>query len=270
MNNSQKIFDIKGKTIVLTGSAGRVGSRFAHTLSNAGANVILVDKETKKNTKLESEINKKYKTKAIAQNININDSQEVEKLVEFVLKKYKKIDVLINNAHIVPRNHPKRDAPFEKFPVELWDKTISDNLRGIFLCSQKMGEVMVKRKKGVIVNISSIYGIIGPDQRIYGKSRLNSPAYYSATKGAMVNLTKYLASYWGPNNIRVNTLTLGGIYDKNLHSGKEFVKNYSNKTMLNRMSNKEDYDGAILFLTSDASSYMTGSNLIIDGGWTSW
>ena len=270
VNNAQKIFDIKGKTVVLTGSAGKVGSRFAHTLSNAGANVILVDKESKKNTKLESEIIQKYKTKAIAQNIDINDSIQVENLVEFVLKKYKKIDVLINNAHIVPRNHPKRDAPFEKFPVELWDETISDNMRGIFLCSQKIGKSMVKRKKGIIVNISSIYGIIGPDQRIYGKSRLNSPAYYSATKGAMVNLTKYLASYWGPKNIRVNTLTLGGIYDKKLHSEKEFVKNYSNKTMLGRMSNKEDYDGAILFLASDASSYMTGSNLIIDGGWTTW
>ena len=270
IKNSEKIFDIKGKTIVLTGSAGRVGSRFAHTLSNAGANVILVDKETKANTKLASEIIKKYKTRAIAQNVDINDSIQVEKLVKFVLKKYKKIDVLINNAHFVPRNHPSRDTEFEKFPVELWDQTISENMRGIFLCSQKIGKSMVERKKGIIVNISSIYGIIGPDQRIYGKSRLNSPAYYSATKGAMVNLTKYLASYWGPKNIRVNTLTLGGIYDKKLHSGKEFVKKYSNKTMLGRMSNKEDYDGAILFLASDASSYMTGSNLIIDGGWTSW
>jgi len=133
VNNSQKIFDIKGKTIVLTGSAGRVGSRFAHTLSNAGANVVLVDKETKKNLKLESEIIKKYKTKVIAQNIDINDSMQVEKLVEFVLKKYKKIDVLINNAHFVPRNHPKRDAPFEKIPVELWDETISDKMRGMCL-----------------------------------------------------------------------------------------------------------------------------------------
>ena len=270
VNNSQKIFDIKGKTIVLTGSAGKVGSRFAHILSNAGANVILVDKDDIKNKKLELEIIKKYKTKATAQNIDINDTKQVKKLVEVILKKYKKIDVLINNAHIVPRNHPDRDAPFEKFPVELWDETISNNMRGIFLCSKEIGKSMIKRKKGIIINISSIYGITGPDQKIYGSSRLNSPAYYSATKGAMVNLTKYLASYWGSKNIRVNTLTLGGIFDKKLHSGKEFVKNYSNKTMLGRMSNEKDYDGAILFLTSDASSYMTGSNLIIDGGWTAW
>ena len=266
----KEIFSIKGKTIVLTGSAGRIGSRFAHTLSKAGANVILVDKEAKSNLKLASEIVRKYKTKAVAHNIDINDEVQVDKFIKTVIKKYKKIDVLINNAHFVSRNHPKKDAPFEKYPVELWDKAISDNLRGFFLCSQKIGSAMIKRKKGVILNISSIYGLVGPDQRIYGKSRLNSPAFYSATKGAIVNLTRYLASSWGPKNIRVNTLTLGGIFDKKLHSGKDFVKNYSDKTMLGRMSNKEDYDGALLFLISDASSYMTGSNLIIDGGWVAW
>ena len=267
VNNAQKIFDIKGKTVVLTGSAGKVGSRFAHTLSNAGANVILVDKESKKNTKLESEIIQKYKTKAIAQNIDINDSIQVENLVEFILKKYKKIDVLINNAHIVPRNHPKRDAPFEKFPVELWDETISDNMRGIFLCSQKIGKSMLKRKKGIIVNISSIYGIIGPDQRIYGKSSQNSAIFYAATKSAVLNLTRYLAAYWQGKGIRVNTLSPGGV-ERNQEAG--FRKKYANKTMLGRMAKKDEYVGPIIFLASDASSYMTGSNLIVDGGWTAW
>ena len=269
-NHLEKIFNIKDKSIVLTGSAGRVGHHLAHTLSRAGANVILVDRDTKKNSKLVKEISENYKTNPSAYNIDINDSFQVEKLASEIVKNYKKIDVLINNAHFSPRDHPKRDAPFEEYPVELWDKVISENIRGIFLCSQKIGRMMVKRKNGIILNISSIYGIVGPDQRIYGKSRLNSPAYYSATKGAMVNLTRYLASYWGPKNIRVNTLTLGGIFDKKLHTDKEFVKRYSDRTMLGRMSNKEDYDGAILFLVSDASSYMTGTNLIIDGGWTSW
>ena len=128
---------------------------------------------------------------------------------------------------------------------------------------------MAKQKNGVIINISSIYGMSGADQRIYGKSNLNSPVSYAASKGGIVNLTRYLAAYWNKKNVRVNTLTLGGVQD-NSYQSKEFIKKYSEKTILGRMAKKEDYEGAILFLISDASSYMTGSNLIIDGGWTSW
>ena len=182
----------------------------------------------------------------------------------------KKIDVLINNAHYLPREHPQRDSNFEEYPLDLWDETISKNLRGIFLCCREFGKHMAKQKSGNIVNVSSIYGITGPDQRIYGKSRLNSPAFYSTTKGGLVNLTKYLAAYWNGKNIRVNTLTLGGVFDKKLHTDKNFIKKYSEKTMIGRMAKTSDYDGAILFLTSDSSSYMTGANLIVDGGWTSW
>jgi len=270
MNFINKLFSLENKTIILTGSAGRLGSRFAHVLSAAGANVILVDIDSKKNKKLEADLIEKYKTHPTSFDVNITNEEEVEEVVKKVLAKYKKIDVLINNAHFVPRDHPKRDAPFENYPLDLWDQTISGNLRGLFICCQKVGKVMVKQNKGVIVNVSSIYGIVGADQRIYGKSRLNSPAFYSATKGAMVNLTRYLAAYWNRKNIRVNTLTLGGVYDTELHKGTEFVKKYSEKTILGRMAQKEDYDGALIFLASDASSYMTGSNLIVDGGWTAW
>ena len=128
---------------------------------------------------------------------------------------------------------------------------------------------MAKQKNGVIVNISSIYGMTGADQRIYDKSNLNSPVSYAASKGGIVNLTRYLAAYWHKKNVRVNTLTLGGVKDES-YQNKKFVNKYSEKTILGRMANKEDYQGAILFLMSDASSYMTGSNLIIDGGWTAW
>lgn len=257
--------------VILTGSAGRLGSRFAHILSAVGANVVLVDIEDKKNKKLKTTLTQKYKTQPSAFNTDITNESEVKKLKKDVLKKYKKVDVLINNAHFVPRKHPMVDTPFEKYPLELWEKATSDNLRGIFLCSKEFGEVMSKQKKGVMVNISSIYGIMGPDQRIYGKSRLNSPASYSAYKGGVVNLTRYLAAYWHRKNIRVNTLTLGGVFDKKTHShNMDFVENYSNKTILGRMANKEDYDGSLLFLASDASSYMTGANLIIDGGWSAW
>jgi NAD(P)-dependent dehydrogenase (short-subunit alcohol dehydrogenase family) len=266
-----KLFDLSGKVIILTGSAGRLGTRFAHVLSDAGANVVLVDMEQKNNKKLERELTNKYKTKPLTITADITKEFEVRKIKQIVLSKYKKIDILINNAHYVPRDHPDVDAPFEQYPVELWEKTTSDNLKAIFLCSREIGKVMSKQQSGVIVNISSIYGIVGTDQRIYGKSKLNSPASYAATKGGVVNLTRYLAAYWHRKNIRVNTLTLGGVYDEGLHShNKEFVKNYSQKTMIGRMANKEDYDGALLYLVSDASSYMTGANLIVDGGWSAW
>ena len=136
-------------------------------------------------------------------------------------------------------------------------------------CSQEIGREMSKVQNGVIVNISSIYGLVGSDQRIYGKSRLNTPASYAVTKSGIVNLTRYLAAYWHKKNIRVNTLTLGGIYNPKVHHD-DFVQNYSKKTILGRMASINDFDGSIVFLLSKASSYMTGSNLIVDGGWISW
>ena len=263
-------FRLDDKVVVLTGSAGRIGQRFAHVLSDAGAHVVLVDIEEKSNRKLKTELEGKYDTIPSSFKADITKKQNIKELKKNVLAKYKKVDILINNAHFVPRTHPKRDAPFEEYPLELWDNAISSNLRGIFLCSQEFGKTMIKQKKGVIINISSIYGLVGPDQRIYGNSRLNAPAFYSATKGAMVNLTRYLAAYWHKKNIRVNTLTLGGVFDSDLHKDKNFVRNYSKKTMIGRMGKKEDFDGGLLFLASDASEYVTGSNIVIDGGWTAW
>ena len=263
-------FRLDNKVVILTGSAGRIGQRFSHVISDAGAHVVLVDTQEKSNKKLENELKSRYNTNPSSFKIDITKKHSVIELQKSVLKKYKKVDILVNNAHSIPRTHPKRDAPFEDYPLELWDEAISSNLRGIFLCSQEFGKIMLKQKKGVIINISSIYGMVGPDQRIYGKSRLDSPAFYSATKGAVVNLTRYLAAYWHQKNIRVNTLTLGGVFDPNLHKDKNFVKNYSNKTIIGRMGKKEDFDGALLFLASDASEYVTGSNIVVDGGWTAW
>jgi len=270
MIKTNSLFNLTNKTAILTGSAGRLGTRFAEVLSAAGADVILVDIDKSSNEKLKQELMKKYHTKAISLNLDISNQNDMKKLIKLVLSKYKKIDILINNAHFIPRTHPKRDTPFEDYPLDLWDKTIMINMRGLFLCCQEIGRVMSKQKKGVIVNVSSIYGVVGADQRIYGKSRLNSPAFYAATKGAMVNLTRYLAAYWHRKNIRVNTLTLGGVFDEKLHQDKNFVERYSEKTMLGRMATKEDYDGPLLFLASEASSYVTGANLIVDGGWTAW
>ena len=152
-NNISKIFDLKNKTIILTGSAGRLGSRFAHVLSNAQANVILVDIEQTKNKQLEKKINSIYNTNSLSVNTDITKEDQVKKLIDIVIKKYKKIDGLINNAHILLRDHSQRDASFENYPLDLWEKMTSENLRAAFLCSREVGKIMVKQKHGVILNI---------------------------------------------------------------------------------------------------------------------
>jgi len=263
-------FSLKNKTVILTGSAGRLGKNFSEILASSGANLVLVDSNEKENNKITSKIKKKYNVELLAITADLSQPSEVKNLVSQTMKKFKKIDTLINNAHFVPRDNPLISCKFDKFPFDLWNETITSNLNNIFLCCKEVGKKMINQKYGSIINISSIYGITGPDQRIYENTKLNSPPFYSAIKGAVVNLTRYLASQWGEKNIRVNTLTLGGVYDKKLHSNSKFVKNYSNKTMLGRMAVPSDYDGALLFLSSDASKYMTGANLIIDGGWTAW
>ena len=269
MSSITKLFSLKNKTVILTGSAGRLGSRFAHVLTDAGADVVLVDTDEQKNRKLEKSLIKKYGTKPLLSTTDISNQSQIKKMVKYTLKKYGKIDVLINNGHFIPREDPKIDAPFEEYPLELWEQTTKKNTTGLFLCCQEIGKVMKKQSKGVIVNISSIYGIQGPDQRIYGKNKLNSPVSYAATKGAVVNLTRYLAAYWNKKNVRVNTLSLGGVLDKS-YMDKAFIKKYSEKTILGRMANNNEFNAALLFLSSDASSYMTGTNLVLDGGWTAW
>ncbi len=266
----QKIFDLSNKTAILTGSAGRLGTEFANILSEAGANLVLIDIDEKKNKLLEKSIQKKFHTKTLTFNIDISDQASLKSVKRDILKKFDTVDVLINNAFFNPSiNQTSKTINFETFPLDLWNKVIDVNLTGVFLCCQEFGAIMAKQKNGSIINISSIYGLVGADQRIYGKSKLNSQVSYSATKGSIVSITRYLASYWHRKNVRVNTLTLGGVEDKSYMKTK-FVKNYSEKTILGRMARKDDFNGSLLFLASDASSYMTGANLVIDGGWTAW
>ncbi|MGI0057155.1 MAG: SDR family oxidoreductase [Nitrosarchaeum sp.] len=269
-NSIQNLFSLSNKNIILTGSAGRLGTQFAHFLTKAGANVILVDIDYLKNKKLEANLKKNYKTNPKSYEIDISDQNEVKKFTSQIIKDYKTIHGLINNAFYSPRQNAEKAAlPFEKFPIDLWNDMLNVNLTGVFLCCKEIGKVMVKQKSGVIVNISSIYGMVGADQRIYGKSRLNSSISYATTKGGIVNMTRYLAAYWQNKNIRVNTLTLGGVLDTS-YMTKEFIMNYEKKTMLGRMAKEVEYGPALLFLMSDASSYMTGANLVVDGGWTAW
>jgi NAD(P)-dependent dehydrogenase (short-subunit alcohol dehydrogenase family) len=272
-NIISKLFDLENRNIVITGSSGLLGSQYANTLSAAGANIILLDIDIIKNKKLESDLIKKYGNKVHAYAVDISNKKEVNKLSKQILKDFKKIDGLINNAAYTSKGAKEKSdnafGSFENFPIDIWQKSLDINLSGVFFCSQAFGSIMAKQGNGVIVNIASTYGLVGADQRIYGKSGLNLPISYAATKGAIINFTRYLAAYWHGKNIRVNTLSPGGVLDTT-YQEKNFIKKYSERTILGRMAKKDEYNGAILFLISDASSYMTGANLIVDGGWTAW
>jgi NAD(P)-dependent dehydrogenase (short-subunit alcohol dehydrogenase family) len=270
--NSRKLFDIDGKNIILTGSAGMLGSHYANFLSSHGANIILVDINEKQNQKLAKSILSKFNTNVCSYTCDLSNTDEIKSLKKSILKDFKTVDVLINNAAYTTKSSvvtKTKKIPFEKFPYDLWQNSLAINLTAVFLFCQEFGKLMLKQKKGVIVNISSIYGIVGADQRIYDQTSFNLPVSYAATKGSIINLTRYLAAYWQKKNIRVNTLSLGGVMDKSYHKSN-FIKKYSEKTILGRMANKTDFDGALLFLVSNASSYVTGANLVVDGGWTAW
>lgn len=266
MKKIDDMFGLSGKVVMLTGAAGFLGTEFADVLSEAGANMILADVREKECDDLAENLSERYGTDSIGVHADITNQTSVEEMVSKAVSKYSRIDALINNAVYEPRTK-EMHAPFEEFSLENWNKVLAVNLTGVFLCAQAVGRQMMRQGYGTITNISSIYGIVGADQRIYGISGLNSSPAYAASKGGVINLTRFLAAYWEGKNIRVNSLTLGGILN---NQDKEFVKNYSYRTVLGRMANKCDYRGAILFLVSDASAYMTGANLIVDGGWTAW
>lgn len=266
--NIKKIFDLSGRTVILTGAAGLLGSEYAKGLSQAGANVVLADLNLVKCKKLAKNLEHEFNVFPMAIKVDVTDPKSINKMVSKVMKKFSRIDVLINNAIFAETGKIKGSkVSFENYPLTMWKKGLDVNLTGMFLSSQQIGKVMVKQKHGIIINISSIYGLVGPDQRIYGKSKITKSAMYAVTKGAVPNLTRYMASYWNRTGIRVNTLSLGGVEED---QDPTFKKNYSYKTTVGRMAKKDEYVGALLFLSSDASSYMTGSNLVIDGGWTAW
>jgi len=263
---AKELFDLSGKVVVLTGAAGLLGTEYAEALSEAGASVVLADINEERCNSLAKELGSKFDTSPMSISLDLNGKSSVERMVDTVVSKYSKIDILINNAVCNPLTEDFH-APFEEFSLENWDKVIAVNMTGVFLCCQAAGSQMVKQGYGNIINISSTYGLVGADQRIYGDSGINSSIVYAATKAAVLNMTRYLAAYWEGKNIRVNTLSPGGVYN---NQADEFVKNYSYRTILGRMAEKHEYRGAILFLASDASSYMTGANLVVDGGWTAW
>ncbi|MGE6516238.1 SDR family oxidoreductase [Lysinibacillus sphaericus] len=266
-------FSIRGKTAIVTGGAGILGSHFCRGLADAGASVAVVDIDIQKATEVANSITKNFEVKAKGIFCDLTSEQSVIEMVESVVKEFGTIDILHNNAAGKSSNLNAFFAPFEEYELDQWKEIMSTNLDSMFLVAKHVGKIMKEQGNGgSIIQTASIYGVMGPDNRIYDGSyyynrQINTPAIYSASKGGVVALTKYLATYWAKDGIRVNTITPGGV-----ESGQNetFKQNYGNRIPLGRMAQAEEMVGALIYLASDASSYVTGQNILIDGGLSAW
>lgn len=267
----KKLFDLTGRVAVITGGAGMLGLRHGEAIAEMGGIPVLVDLDAERSVTVAEDLQKRFSTEALGIGIDITQKEDVVRMVSTVMERFGHIDILINNAALTMKGRIETAgeffAPFEEYPLSLWEAALQVNLTGAFLITQAVGKVMVKQEKGVIVNIASDIGVISPDHRIYEGQPFNTPIAYPTTKAGIISFTRYLATYWAKKGIRVNAISPAGVYDNH---DPEFVRRLTDLIPLGRMAHKDEYKGAILFLVSDASSFMTGANLIVDGGRTCW
>lgn len=275
-NSYMSKFDLAGKTAIVTGGAGLLGKYFCYALADCGANVVIADINKQSAQLLAKELEIEKNIKSIGIYCDVASPDSVKGLIDITVDSYGSIEILHNNASITATTSSDPAgffASFEDYSLDVWREVMSVNLDGMFLMAQAVGKQMVKQGKGgSIIQTASIYGTMAPDQRIYEGSdylgrRINTPVAYSTSKTAIVGLTKYLATYWADKNIRVNTLSPGGIENG---QNDEFKLRYSARIPLGRMAEQDEMVGALLFLASDASSYMTGQNIVVDGGLSAW
>jgi NAD(P)-dependent dehydrogenase (short-subunit alcohol dehydrogenase family) len=276
MSGGEGAFSLAGRVAVVTGAAGLLGRRHCEALAAAGAIVVATDLSAAASAAVASALFRpEAEADALGWGCDITKPESVVGLRDVVLKRYGRLDVLVNNAAL----NEKVESPlaegevlrFENFPLDLWKSSLDVNVTGTFLCCQILGGEMARRGAGTIINIASTYAMVAPDQSLYrqpdGTQTFFKSAAYPTTKGAVLALTRFLAAYWGRAGVRVNALSPGGV-----ENGQDpgFVARYAERTPLGRMAGASDYQGALVFLASDASSYMTGANLVVDGGWTAW
>jgi NAD(P)-dependent dehydrogenase (short-subunit alcohol dehydrogenase family) len=266
-------FNLQGQVAIVTGGAGLLGRQFCRTLAEANAQVMVADLNESTACGVADEIRAAgYTAEGVGVDVTSPDSTRA--MVAAAVKTFGRVDVLVCSAALDPKFEPQHQGQhgntFEDYPLESWRQALDVNLTGMFLSAQAAVQPMLAQNHGVIINICSTYGLVGPDQRIYekpGQPQQFKPVYYSVTKSGVLGLTRYLATYYAGKNIRANALTPGGVFNNH---DDIFNENYSYRTVVGRMAHLDEMNGAMLFLASDASSYMTGSNLVVDGGWTAW
>jgi NAD(P)-dependent dehydrogenase (short-subunit alcohol dehydrogenase family) len=263
-------FNLEGTVSIVTGAAGLLGREHCRALAEAGSTVVAADLDA---NVAESHAHELGLASAIG--LDVTNPGSVASMCEVVMQQYGRIDVFVNNAAVNDMvENPALAAElsrFENYPLSLWKRVMDVNVTGVFLCCQHVAPIMAEQGRGSIINIASTYGVVAPDQSIYrtpdGQQPFYKSAAYPTSKGAVVMLTKFLATYYGNKGVRVNALSPGGVENG---QADHFVANYSAKTPLGRMARPTDYRGALVFLASEASAYVTGLNLLVDGGWTAW
>lgn len=263
-------FSLKDRVIVVTGSTGVLGQGYCRAMAIRGAKVVAADLPNRNPKVLADAMATEFKSQVAGFDCDVASEMDVVRLFQFAREKYGRVDVVLNNAAATGEHLMKVGdvfAPFEEYPIEVWNQVLQTNLTGVFLVAREGGKAMLETGGGSLINVSSIYGVVGPDHRIYEGMPFGSFAAYSASKAGVHGVTQWLATYWGKKGIRVNTLVPGGVF--NGHS-EEFVRRYSNRTPMGRMADRDDLVGMVIFLASDASRYCTGQKFIVDGGLSAW
>jgi NAD(P)-dependent dehydrogenase (short-subunit alcohol dehydrogenase family) len=267
-------FSLKGKAAIVTGGAGLLGVEFCRTLAEAGAGVLVADLNAETAFAAAEKL-RQAGYNAVHAAVDVTQPDSAAAMVAACVEEFGRLDAIVNSAAMDPKFDATQPGQhrntFEDYPLDMWKQALDVNLTGVFLCCQAAARQMVAQGSvGSIINICSTYGLVPPDQRIYekpGQPKQYKPAFYTTTKAGVLGLTKYIASYFAGTRIRANCLTPGGVYNNH---DETFTRNYSYRTIMGRMAQRDEMNGALLFLASEASAYMTGGNVVVDGGWTAW
>jgi NAD(P)-dependent dehydrogenase (short-subunit alcohol dehydrogenase family) len=267
MKTFKELADLKGRVALITGGAGHIGFAMAETLAEMGSDIVLLDIQESECARKAKRIRAQYRVKAFPLCIDLADDKDVRRVPDIVKKELGRLDILIHCAALVGTSKLKGwAAPFEDQSLEAWRKAFDINLTAVFALTQSCRDLLLRSKHGSVINISSIYGMGGPVPELYKGTGLGNPAAYSASKGGLLQLTRWLATSLAPD-VRVNAISIGGVF----RNHKEpFLSRYEERTPLKRMAKEEDLKGAVAYLASDLSNYVTGHNLVVDGGWTAW
>ena len=258
---TDRLFDVAGRIVVLTGAGGRIGRILAKGLAERGAKLLLADVPGSALEELATQLG----DQTISQYCDVSDADNVRTLAGSALNRWDRVDVLVNCHQYRPIGWSEAKA--EDFPEDLWDSVIDVNLKGTFLTCREFGRHMLSRGKGSIINLASTYGVVSSNPALYEDNSLGNPLAYSVSKGGIIMLTKYLGAHWSARGVRVNCVTPHGVFS---NQDPSFIERFNSMSPMGRLMEADEILGAVVFLASDASSYATGSNLLIEGGWTAW